>query len=405
MSKPQKPSSLARSLGKSEELFHKHVKKSLIASHLSKTHVQAVEAKLNAAEKRGGDQGGATPQVAIDIDGATDRAATPTSPTTKEVAASLIDEQFLWVNFFSGIIDDSADAVSDYVEEGEYPPTHALEESQARARGEDRFAKVCHFPLKLKFTPLKRGRKMANTFASVLEMQFGALHASLQVGNVVLEWNDSHLVRPYLCSHEEEAAMRVDLQRYTEWTQYTAKQRPRIQKSIEGLDYGEQIELVYAVTSEKKKLIEALIGVIVQYNKRCYYNLFLRNCQHFVCDALKALGVELPPNFSGDLGRYFNALKKGRTPSSPPEFKDHSSLNQYVKEKLADDSIKEMPQHDLEFILAHYFRLHLESEVANSGGGALSESQCTEGDCYMSEVENLIDLQSMMVHRFRTIAL
>ena len=67
MSKPQQPSSLARSLGKSEELFHKHVKKGLIASHHSKTHVQAVEAKLNAAEKRGGDQGGATPKVAIDI--------------------------------------------------------------------------------------------------------------------------------------------------------------------------------------------------------------------------------------------------------------------------------------------------------------------------------------------------
>lgn len=37
------------------------------------------------------------------------------------------------------------------------------------------------------FTPLKRGASIAKTLASLVELQFGPLHAAIQMGSVILE--------------------------------------------------------------------------------------------------------------------------------------------------------------------------------------------------------------------------
>ena len=321
-----------------------------------------------------------------------------------ELAKALIDPTQLWECYFSGIIDDSANAVEENVEEVKVVPTHSREVVQAQKRGEHRFAGVCHFPLKLIFTPLKQGRRIANTFASILEMQFGPLHAALQVGSVILEWDDSSLVTPYLCSYEDQV-MQVDMQPYSEWAKYTGKHHTNIKKALEGLDYGQQIELIYMVSSEKKRLIDALIDVIVHYNKFYYYNLFDRNCQHFVCDALEALEMELPREFMGGLGDYYKALIKGKTPSVPSQFKTHSDLDLYVMQKKEDGFFSGMPQHDLEYLLALYFRFHLESKTKLKGDQkALDEWRCTEELCQAKVVEGRIELQSMAIHNFKTIS-
>lgn len=321
-----------------------------------------------------------------------------------ELAKALLDPQELWKKFFSVCIEDAAEAVEENVGEGTVMPSHMEETHQAQKRGEHRFATVCNFPLKLIFTPLKRGRRMANTFASLLEMQFGPLHAALQVGSVILEWNDSSLVAPYLCDYEDEI-MRLDMQPHSEWVKYTGKHHTKIKTAIDGLDYGQQIELIYKIASEKKRLIDALIGVIIRYNKYYYYNLFDRNCQHFVADALKALEVELPKEFKGGLGGYYKALIKGRTPSVPAQFKKHSDLDLYVMQKRQEGLLVKMPQHDLEYILALYFRFHLEEKTKLKGDQkALENWTCPETRCCAKELEGLINDQSMTIHQFKTIS-
>ena len=322
-----------------------------------------------------------------------------------ELAQALIDPQQLWENFFSVIIiDDAADAVDENLDESKVKLTHSLEVSHARKRGEHRFAGVCNLPIKLIFVPLKQGRRMANTFASLLEMQFGPLHAALQVGEVILEWDDSSLVTPYLCAMEDQI-MQLDMQPYSEWVKYTGKQFSTMKSAVEGLDYGQQIELIYKVASEKKRLIDALIAVIIQYNKYHYYNLFDRNCQHFVCDALEALEVALPREFKGGLGDYYKALIKGKTPSVPSQFKTHSDLDFYVLRKKQGGTLSSMPQHDLEFILTLYFRFHLESKARlKTNRQALEQWRCGELRCQMKEIEGHIDMQSMEIHNFKTIS-
>ena len=306
-----------------------------------------------------------------------------------EVAEELIDPQQLWDNFFSGIImDDAADAVDD-----------SLNESQVK-QGEHRFAGLCKFPIKLIFVPLKQGSRMASTFASLLAMRFGPLHVILQVGEVILEWNQSSLVTPRLCAMEDQI-MQLDMQPYSEWVKYTGKQFSMMKSAVEGLDYGQQIELIYKVASEKKRLIDALIAVIIKYNKFHNYSVIFCNCQHFVRDALKALEVKLPREFEGDLGDYYKALVKGKTPSVPSEFKTHTHLDLYILEKRRQGILSSMPQHDLEFFLALYFRFHLESKSRlKADHQALEQWRCEESRCQMEEIEKLIDLHSMQIHTF-----
>ena len=323
----------------------------------------------------------------------------------RNFAIALIDPEQLWDNFFSTLIESSSHAVRDKVEELQSQLVHSIEVRHAVKRGEHRFAEVLDFPLKLMLTPLKRGRKAANMFASMLEMQFGPLHAALQVGSIVLEWNDNSLVTPYLCAYEDEVMLKIDMQPHSEWVRYTEKHHSAMRESAEQLNYPEQIEFVYAVTAEKKKLIDALVSVVIEYNKRHYYNLFSRNCQHFVRDALDALQVEIPRELQGDLGNYYKALVDGKTPSVPAKFQTHSDLDLYVMGKQKDKLLADMPQHDLEYLLALYFRLHLESKTQlRKDAKALDEWRCQEKNCCMGTIERVIKVESMKLHNFKTIS-
>lgn len=58
-----------------------------------------------------------------------------------------------------------------------------------------------------------------------------------------------------------------------------------------------------------------------------------------------------------------------------------------------------MPQHDLEYILALYFRFHLENKSKlKKNRMALEEWRCREAHCCMGEVVELIKLESMKIY-------
>ena len=333
--------------------------------------------------------------------------ATASEPSDRELierATMLTDPNLLWSHFFSGVIDSAAAAVDENLDESGLKFTSSQERESARERGEHRFSTVCHFPIKLILTPLKRGRGVANTFASLLSMQFGPLHAALQVGDVILEWDDSSLVHPYQSDYEDRI-IELEVQRHSRWVHYTKQHQPEIKRAVDHLDFPEQIELIYTVTSEKKNCIDDLIQVIIRYNKYFSYSLLHRNCQHFVSDALRALKVDLPEEFTGGLGDYYDSLVQGKTPSVPSNFKNHSLLDTYVVQKQRDGVLASMPQHDLEYLLALYFRFHLESKTRfRKDCKPLEEWRCEEVNCQMDTIENYIHFESMRIHDFKTIS-
>lgn len=324
---------------------------------------------------------------------------------SKDIAQKLISKDDIMCYFSELIEDCAADVIDEKLKEEDADMLTSLELGKAMERSEHRFAHVCDLPLKIVLTPLSRGGRIVSRFANLLEMQFGPLHASLRVGNVILEWNDSSLVIPHLCKHGDEL-LQSDVQGLSEWAIYTSKQYDDVRSAMTTSDYQKQIEIVFRVTAEKRRHIEALVDVIIKYNTFFHYNLFDRNCQHFVLDALKALGVEKPPEFTGGLRDYFKALKEGRSPSVLAKFATHAALDSYVKEKESNGEINKMEQNDLEFLLAQCFRFHLKqkSELQDENAD-LSNWACKEPTCCMQRLERRIRFETLRIHNFKAISI
>ncbi len=71
-------------------------------------------------------------------------------------------------------------------------------------------------------------------------------------------WDDSSLVRPYLCDYEDRV-IETGVQRHSRWVHYTRQHQPKMKRAVDHLDYNpEQINLIYMVTSEKKRCIDDL---------------------------------------------------------------------------------------------------------------------------------------------------
>ena len=314
------------------------------------------------------------------------------------MARCLTDPELLWSNYFSGMLDNCVDAVEHNLDEGKLEFRSSLEEEHGKKRMEHRVSSACALPIKLILTPLHRGGRAVKTFASLLAMQFGPLHTSLRVGQVILEWNDSNLVTPYHCDHAERL-VQVSLESYSKWTESVRQQHSDFKRTIEELDFSGEVEQIFVIASKKKEMIDRLIEVVVRYNRYYFYNLIDRNCQHFVMDCLDALEVKFPKELNGGLRNYFKMLAKGRSPSIPKMFKTHAHLDDYVKEQ----SLESMSQHDLEYLLALYFRFHLESkEKVKNDRKQYEEWVCPERFCHMDEVEMHVDQSTLLIHRFRS---
>lgn len=139
-----------------------------------------------------------------------------------------------------------------------------------------------------------------------------------------------------------------------EWGDNLRSRAPQMAAAIGStMDYHTQIDLVVDMATDKAKLIDHLAEVIVNYNVRYYYNPFTRNCQHFVKDASKALGVKEKPVFSGLLGEYYSQLRSRKTISNT--FKSHAELDAFVTEHLDEYETK---REDMEYLLCLYFDIH-----------------------------------------------
>lgn len=120
-------------------------------------------------------------------------------------------------------------------------------------------------------------RKMLSPILTKIDhqQQFGMFHSALVVGPWYLEWNNSSLCIPRKC-YSSAAMLAADL------------------------DFG-------GAGFEINDTIDKISKVIIDWNLNKTYNQQSANCQQFVDDLCKALGV--PINFEGPLGEYLNNLR------------------------------------------------------------------------------------------------
>ncbi len=241
-------------------------------------------------------------------------------------------------------------------------------------------------PIKLQFTELGRDTLLSkpamDRFTRVLRLAYGPLHAALVVGDVTLEWDDKSLVVPRFGVSEPD--LEVDVTWEAAAMQSITKKGADMNEAIENLDYEEQIHLVYSATASRGAMIEKLIEVISKYNRMYTYHFLFRNCQAFVLDAMKAMGIEKPPEMSGKLREYFNKLRKG-VKNVPKEYQTHEDLDQYVQDSQRNGKFAKLTQHDKEYLLCIYFKFHQEAASKEEW-----EWACKAPNCRKDEVEAAI---------------
>ena len=270
---------------------------------------------------------------------------------------------------------------------------HTMEAKAAHQRAKQDVARSCHLPVKLILSKLRRGRPpLANTFTSLLRFEYGPLHAALQVGEVLIEWGRESLVVP----HFEPIVPGRDLQFHVHGQGEFREVAGQFVREMSMADYApgrnteQKVDVLYRSVVEKNRLIENLVDVIVKYNREYKYGLFNCNCQHFVRDAMSALGIKQTPQFSGKLSEYYERLKDGKT--KLPEFQTHESVDRYVEENF-----DELSQHDMEFLLCQYFHHHYaDLERAEDA----DNWKCTLASCKSDMLEERIKHNSLLFNQF-----
>ena len=302
--------------------------------------------------------------------------------TTSRKYISAQEMGYHFLHLASGI---AGDIVLETAGEIETSFNGAWERVILQKRTIQRLATVTHFPVKLILRDLQHTiPPFASSFAKMIQLEFGALHAALIIDNVMLEWDDSGLILP--TQVDQEWIFKTRLQ--GTFNKYASAMKPEIQDSARRMDFKKQIELVFEVMKEKQEAIDKLVEVVIYYNTHYDYNVLTRNCQHFVMDAMKALGINKVPQFTGVFQEYFLELKSGKSSNVLEKFETHAELDSHV-----DTVIKPgLTQHDLEYLLCQYFMFHVGTcRDGQAGGIEDSEWRCREESCRMREIEMMLE--------------
>lgn len=298
---------------------------------------------------------------------------------------------------FSYLLDTGSKLIMDETRNGydddDRDLLQTMEVREAHQQAKQDMARACHLPVKLILSHLRRGRPpFAHTWSSLFGFQFGPLHAALQVGEVLIEWGRESLIVPKFEPILPGREIQFNVHGQGEWREAVGQ----FVLEMSMADYAPQrrteqkVDALCRSVAEKAQLIANLVEVIVTYNREYKYDLFNRNCQHFVRDAMAALGIKGAPQLSGKLSEYYERLKDGKTKML--EFQEHENVDKYVM-----DNFDQLSQHDMEFLLCQYFQHHY-NEMSKAAD--IEEWKCSLPTCQSQRLEERIKHNSLLFNQF-----
>lgn len=313
----------------------------------------------------------------------------------KEAAQDLLDCEYFKSQFSEFSEHQFVNAAAGVRKEADADIQSDSEETEVAAlRSSSRLKEVCNLEIKLCLSKLDVwSQSVTAKFASLLEAQYGPTHAALLIGNEKLgylsfEWDCNSLVVPQFCERPDTVFLaRIP----SEVNLVHHRLEDQMQAAGRKLNYNEQIEILFEASTVKARMLDRLIEVVLTYNKYYYFHSLSRNCQHFVSDALRAMEIRNPHNFSGRLKEYFEQLKKG-FPNKPPSFRSHADLDAHVQENIVGAT-----NHDLEFFLCLYFHFHV---LSRSQSPNPREWQCEVESCQVANVEQRISRANLLLNQF-----
>ncbi len=310
----------------------------------------------------------------------------------KERARQLTDKKELQAEF-SHLMDEAYEGYARETKEESEACDDKMNSSEVRyaiTRAGVRHKEASKLPIKLLLRHVhhKPPSRLTRTFSVLFAMKYGPLHAAIQVGDIIMEWNNCSLIIPEQMEYPQRI-FETDLSNETEGARIAAKLQPKMNDAIREVKYNQQIDLKFDEMVGWQIMLENLKDLIVKYNRYYRYNLFSRNCQTFVNDAMEAMGAkDIHTKFTGKLHNYFKDIKAQKTIGLPTEFLSHDKLDRYI----ISANISKLTQHDKEYLLCLYFQFHLRD--IDDGG----DDKCLEPNCQMSKLEaELNDAQPLIL--------
>ena len=331
---------------------------------------------------------GHDPAYLVDVVGKLRKLGEYKSKTDEELrqrAKQLTDVDELQADFShltSGAFEQFADEIAD---ESGISPVHSMELERAQSRAMRRLdvpaVRLYLFELR---TPVSR---FFSKFSKLFAFKYGPLHAAIQVGDMMLQWGTDSLVIPDKYDPADQL-FQTDVKERTCVAQVAAEVRPQAMQAIQDSNSQKQIDLQFDLTVGVEDMLNKIKKVVVQYNRYRYYNVVMCNCQTFVNDVMKAIGVKnIPQNLTGKLKEYFEKLTKEKSKFIPVDISTHEELDEFVKSiELSTTS-----QHDKEYLLCLYFQFHLEAMKTDKD----PYGDCQVKGCFMPAIE--LNLQDMLL--------
>lgn len=253
---------------------------------------------------------------------------------------------------------------------------------------------VAAFPVKLYLTsfPSDKNMNTDNTFASTLETIYGPMQASLQIGYTMIEWTSHGLVVPHF-NIPSEAVIKTDITRSLKIASELRQKAREYKSSRRGTVTGE-VDLMFEISKSISAVVEAVIQVIVSWNRYKYFHAYHANSQHFVQNIIAVLGIEELPLPSQNLSAYVGRLKTEFQSNGHKSFKSHAELDSYVGQTIGKLSTSEM-----EYLLTEYYRFHVTSRAGAIHGDG--EWRCKERDCQVQRLEREIDGKELLITSLR----
>ena len=272
--------------------------------------------------------------------------------------------------------------------------THSQEEDMARDRAKYDIACVIYLPVKLFLSRLSQPIPYSAVAERIFNffLEYGALHAGLTVGNVRIEWGQEGIVDAQpedIYTPEDEFIGTLD-PRQGHLGQIADEINRQFSLAHRERCIDDKIKLIIHTAEEKKAVLCRLVRVITRYNLEKTYDIFSCNCQHFVREALSALGIQETPRFNGELNAHLQRLKQGRV-EVPEHFQNHATLDAYVEQQLQAEQ-GSLEQHDMEYLLLHYYRLHVTSMPKD----ATDRWQCGVPTCMYEHLADRVNHEALL---------
>ena len=315
----------------------------------------------------------------------------------QELARQLTDFEEVFRRF-SHLLEPAVDkAIDEALIDYRAVCTHSDEVAMAHTQAKHNLALVFHLPVKLFLSRLNQPIPLYSIAGKISKffLEYGALHAGLVVGNIRIEWGQEGIVEalPEDDIPSDDFVGTVD-GRQGHLAGVAIEVHQKFSLADRQRCTEDKIKLIIDTAEKKKNVLSNLVQVIVHYNLEKRYDLFTCNCQHFVRDALAALGIREPPRFSGQLNIYLERLKQGKV-EVPEDFKNHSTLDAYVEQQLQAES-GTLSQHDMEYLLLHYYRIHLNSMPED----ATDEWKCGVPTCKYEHLADRINRETLLNNQF-----